>query len=522
MARSFAFTLFVVLVLWSVPGARAQGEANPDSALQATLQGLAGSPLSLRQAVGFALGNAPSLQMAEAGYRASADAVRREQGVFDPRLFFTMNYLDQKLPTASFFAGAPILSTQQTTTQSGLSMNLPIGTQIQLSLNTARLATNSAFAFLNPEYDAFGSLTVRQPLLGGFTVSARKQLSQAERQSEGGKDRLDQQVLSVTTSVEQMYWDLYAAERNFAVQILTRDRAAAFLKETQLRARAGLVGPDQVANARTFLAQQVLQLLESEETLDGVSDRLASLIGTRPAGGANRFITTDEPASSPHLDAVDTLVALALRGNLELQAAQKDVEAASVLADAASWEALPSVDVVGSLGGTGLGGNAQGVIFNGDTLRIAAAPGFGDAVRQVYRRQYPNWSVGIEVSIPIGLRSGMGEKSRLEEEVIKAQQAYLEKQRVLEERVRSTCRELMNGKSRLDAAREGVTAAQEQVRVGIIEFRNGRSTAFELVRLGEDLAVAEQRYSQELVRTAKAAATLTELTSGAYRATTHE
>jgi len=80
--------------------------------------------------------------------------------------------------------------------------------------------------------------------------------------------------------------------------------------------------------------------------------------------------------------------------------------------------------------------------------------------------------------------------------------------------VRSTHRELTNGKDRLEAAREGVDAAQEQVRIGLIQFYNGRSTAFELVRLGADLAGAQQRYSEALVRTAKAAITLKELTSG--------
>ena len=86
--------------------------------------------------------------------------------------------------------------------------------------------------------------------------------------------------------------------------------------------------------------------------------------------------------------------------------------------------------------------------------------------------------------------------------------------------MRQSYRELNNGQRRLKAAREGVQAAQEQVRIGLIEFQNGRSTAFELVRLGADFAAAQQRYSQALVRSAKAAATLKQLTSGAYDATT--
>src|SRR5207249_5131902 len=107
------------------------------------------------------------------------------------------------LPTASLFAGAPILNTQQTSSQTGFRWNLSTGTALELSLSTVRLGTNSPFAF-NPQYSAFGSLNLRQPLLGGFATSARKQLARAERQLDAEQARYDQQVLAVSTDVERM------------------------------------------------------------------------------------------------------------------------------------------------------------------------------------------------------------------------------------------------------------------------------------------------------------------------------
>jgi outer membrane protein TolC len=135
---------------------------------------------------------------------------------------------------------------------------------------------------------------------------------------------------------------------------------------------------------------------------------------------------------------------------------------------------------------------------------------------QALKRDFPSWSLGVEVTIPIGLRSGFGEQDRLDAEVAIAEQRRIQFARTLEDQVRSSYRELFHGQRRLKAAREGVAAAQEQVRIGLIEFQNGRSTAFELVRLGTDFAAAQQRYSQALVRSAKAAASLRQLTSGAY------
>jgi len=506
----------VLLLFCLVTSGSAQSPVNPDSALQRVLEELAGTRLSVQEAIQSALQNSTGVRTAEAAYLAARGARRREAGAFDPSLFFSLYYLDQQLPTASFFAGASVLSTQQTTGNAGLRMALPIGTTIEASMNGVQLNSNSAFAFLNPQYTTFGNLTLRQPLLGGFQVSARKQLTMTERELDAAQARYDQAVLAVTADVERVYWDLYAAERNYAVQKVTRDRAEAFLKETTLRARTGLVGPNQVANARTFLAQQEVLVLESEELLGRLSDQTASLIGVRPDSGARQFVTTNNPPEIFPPFETELLVREAAQRNLELQAAQADVEAQRALSDAAYWEAFPSLDVVGGYGGSGLSGSARNVVFGGDTLRTTVNGQFSDALSQSIRRTYPTWNVGVELNIPIGLRSGLGEKDRLDAELVIAEQRYIQLMRSLEEQVRASCRELENGQRRLRATREGVAAAQEQVRIGVIEFQNGRSTAFELVRLGQDFAIAQERYSEALVRSAKAAATLKQLTSGAY------
>ena len=513
-SKILVLTLTLPLVWTSL--SKAQELSSPDSALEAILNSLPGLRLSLKDAVGLAIADAVPVRQAEAAYNAAAGTVRREAGAFDPELFLTLNHLDQEAPTASFFAGAPVLSTQQTTSQSGLRWKLPVGTELQASLNTLKLMTNSAFAFLTPEYNVIGSVSFRQPLLGGLAVSGRKQLTQSERQLDAAQAQYDQQVVGVSCDVEQMYWDLYAAERNYAVQKLTRDRAEAFLKETELRSGAGLVGPNQVANAKTFLAQQELRLIESDENLDRQSDRLAAFTGTRPGGGASRFSTVDEPTGDYPTEDADALVERALKNNLDLQAAAHTIDAAKALADAAGWEALPSLNLVGSVGGTGLAGTSQPVIFGNDTLRLPGRGSLGQAVNQVTKRQFPNWTVGVELTIPIGLRSGAGERDRLEAQVLSAQQIYVGQSRTLEEQVRAAHREVSHGRDRIAAARAGVEAAQEQVRIGLIEFHNGRMTAFELVRLGEDFAIAQNQYSDALVRTAKAAATLRRLTSGGY------
>lgn len=520
MFRNLFVLLLCILFVAGVPVALCQAVTNPDTTLQMILNQLEGSPLSLHEAVEHALKNATSVRTAEANYMAARGTSRREGGRFDPELFYTLNYVDQKQPTASFFSGAPVLSTVQATNIGGIRWASPIGTNIVASLNTVRLNTNSSFASLNPQYTTFGTISLRQSLFSGLHLSARKQLTKADREEDAAHARYDQAVLGISTQVEQGYWDLYAAERDYAVQKLTHDRAEAFLKETELRAASGLVGPNQVANARTFLAEQEILFLDRDEQLDRLSDQFASLIGVRPEKTGLRFITVDNPPDEFPIDDVEVLVRQAVEHNLDIKAANSDVEAKRALSSAALWEALPRVDLIGSLGGNGLAGTGQTIIFGSDTLPPAPGGSFNDAVTQAMHRDFPAWSVGLEVSIPIGLRSGFGERDRLEADVVLAEQRYIQQSRILEEQVRASYRELFHGKRRLIAAREGVDAAQEQVRIGLIEFQNGRTTAFELVRLGTDFAAAQQRYSQALVRSAKAATALKQLTSGVYAGTT--
>ena len=290
----FHFSLLIGILLSSMGLTPAQ-TVKPDSALQVILDQLEGEHLSLVEALDLAKINSTSISKAEAVYRAALGSLRRERGFFDPELYFNLNYQDLNEPTASFFAGADVLLTEQTTSQTGLKLKLPVGTQLELSLNTFSLNSNSQFAFLNPEYNAFGSLSIRQPLLGGFTATGRKELTNAELQFDAAKFRYDQEVLAVSSEVEKSYWQLYTSERDYGVQKLVRDRAREFLNLTELREKAGLVGPNQVANAKTFLAEQELLLIDQEEALYRYSDQLSALIGVRPEESLIRYKTVDAP-----------------------------------------------------------------------------------------------------------------------------------------------------------------------------------------------------------------------------------
>jgi outer membrane protein TolC len=356
-------------------------------------------------------------------------------------------------------------------------------------------------------------LQIVQPLLSGFGAGASGDLQSARRDRAAAEARYADAVLTTAALVEQTYWDLYAAERDLAVQLLIRDQTASFLGETRLRAEAGLVGPNQVANARVFLAEQEQAVLDREENLDRISDQLATLIGERPSGANFRYHPQDEPTVRIAAPQVDSLLARAIAANRSLEAAANAVAAAKLRERSARWNALPQLDLVGSIGGNGLSGTGRDVVVIGDTVRSLYDGSGGDALSSALKRENPSWTVGVRLTYPIGLRSGGGERDRLAGERARAEEQYEAVRRAIEEDVRRAYRELSHAQRRLEVARDGVDASLEQVRIGRLEYDAGRTTAFELVRLAADLASAQQRYSQALVRAAKAAAEIKRLTT---------
>lgn len=495
-------------------------DASPDSSLAAVLLALPGEPVSLRDLLAAAATEAVAARLAEADWAAATATLRRERGGFDPELFGSASWTSDDKLSASLFAGAPVLRNDTAAFEAGARMTLPIGTELSASLSTTRSVSNSTYAALSPQFETFGALTVRQPLLKGFGPAARAGLRAAERGAAAAQAHRQAAGQAVAAEVEAGYWELYAGERDLAVAILIRDRTRLFLDETRLRAKAGLVGPSEVASAEVFLAEQEQQVLDAEERLDQRSDRLASLVGRRPAGGQERFRADDEPPTAPRLVPVEALLTAAAANNPDLQALAEQRAAAQARADGARRDALPRLDVVGGLGGNGLSGTARDVVFGADTLRVDVPGGFGPGWAQVRDRDYPWWNAGVVVSVPLGGRAGGGEAQLRRADVARLDHQLDGARRQLEEQVRAQQRELERGARRLQLARDGVTASVRQVQIGLIEYRNGRSTAFEVVRLSADLAGAQQRYSQALVRTARAAAALTQLTGGWYRPAT--
>ena len=271
-------------------------------------------------------------------------------------------------------------------------MELPIGTSLEASLNTVRARRRIPRSlFSTREYDAFGSLSLRQPLLGGFHVSARKELVRAEQEMDAAKARYDQEVLAVSVRVEQSYWDLYAAERDYAVQNAHTRPRGSVSQGDRASSEDGAHRPES-GGEREDLSRGAGDPLPRPRRADGPLVGRACFLDrheTRAKGTGGSSPSTDPPDRVSRGRRRRTGAGSPSRRASTSERPRRRSRRDARLSSAAFWEALPSVDLVGSLGGNGLAGTAQDVVFGSDTLRTTVGGGFGDAASQAIEERVP-------------------------------------------------------------------------------------------------------------------------------------
>jgi outer membrane protein TolC len=514
-ARVVLHGLAVIALAWSAGVARAQApptDAEPDTTYLGGEVEVSALGMTLDQAQHLAVDNSPVGRAALAALRSASGSRMIEAGTFDPAVLASGQRVSTDSPVSSPFNGSEL---RERDYAAGLSWLSPIGTSLAVSLTQSQTESNAPFTTLPTERQTGAQVNFVQPLLKGFgPIATRGELHARDRELDAARLRYDSAVLDVSADVENAYWRLYASEHNLNAQRIQRQRAALFLRDAQLRGRAGVAGPGAVAAARTLLADQEALLLQSRLLARDASDELARSIGISPSRD-NRIHCLDDPTPPPPLEPLDAVIRRAFAVNPGLHATEQDTAAARARWRAAEWNAWPTLEAFGSYGGSGLAGISRPIIFGGDTLGTSSETGFGSAWDQVWSNDFPAWSFGLRLVMPIGWRSDRGERERQRGLYEQSQETLRARRLRLEADVRSAYREAESAGATLAAMRELVAATREQARIATLEYQTGRTTAYDLVDIEAQVARAVLRESQAFVDLAHSFTELRRLTQPA-------
>ncbi len=489
-------------VLSSVPGDR---QTMPLPAAEKD-----GIHLTLEQAIGLALANNTDLNVTINAAESFQYNLLSNEGIFDPLLqgFANRNHLET--PSSSQLSGAPI-SVDQDTYNYGASVTqlAPWGGQFTLGTTGGRLATNSQFFNVNPSFNAGLQLSMTQPLLRNFGMTATKwNIWIAKDQRDSAYQAFVRSVQTGIDSVIQAYWNLAYAYENLKVKLETKAIAVELNRITKIKIDVGSLAPIDIVQTEVNIATADQDIINAEGAIGLAQDQLKRQITVDPQKWApDPIIPVDPVRVEQERFDLDGGMQTALATRPEILEAAYSVDSQKVRYDYWSNQVLPQLNLVGSFGTLGQGGTffvdpctslTPPPSCNGPNPPppvIVANNGLGNAYNQTLNRNFKNWSIGLTVSYPILNRSAVGQRGAAKYlfESDKATLTTTEQNVIVE--VRNAHRAIDTAERQIVAAAKGRELAERNLDAARKKYENGMTTGFEVSQLQSSLSDAR---SQEL------------------------
>jgi outer membrane protein TolC len=418
---------------------------------------------------------------------------------YDPTLSALVNWAHQSTPEFDpLITGASNwLASNNFNANVGWTQGFSPGTQLNMTFDNTRLTSDAARYTYNPILNSSLAFTVTQPLLRGFGIALNRRYIQIAKNNGKIADLVfRQQVIDTVAGIARLYTDLMSLNEDVNVKREALRLAVRLLDDNKNKVEQGEQAPIEVTRAQAQVASN-RQALISAESLVQQQELIVKTAITRgglanPAIRAAHIIATDTvtvPEAEP-VRPVEDLIAGALRDRPDLAQAGIQVENSQISLKGSLNALRPELDVVGAVQNGGLSGNINPT---GAALTPGAAVypgGYGTTLGQIFKNNFPSYSVGVQLTLPLRNRIAQADAVR---DQLQVRQSQIRRQQ-FEDQVRL---EVADAYVALEAARAAYDAAvqsrvlQEQsVKVEQETFDVGLATNYLVIQYQTFLAQA--------------------------------
>jgi outer membrane protein len=341
---------------------------------------------------------------------------------YDPALIGTVSWGHLTTPQSNtVLVGTTELISTNKIANVSLAEAFPTGGSVVLGFNNLNQEQNSFRQTINPAITSNLDLTVTQPLLQGFGLAVNNRTIRIAKNNLRAADLVfKQQLINAVGNVVQLYWTLVAANLNVDVKTQAVTVSQKLYEDNKKQVEVGTLAPIEIARAEAQVAadQQALVTAQSTELqLEAVLKSALSRNGLMsPLVSEARVVATD-PIRIPEVEPVEPvqdLVSRALENRPDITQSRIQIENSKIALQGTKNTLLPTLNAFADLRNNGLVGtqnNLSGI--NTTTGLLQASPiadpfflgGFGGVLGQLFSRNFPNYTIGLNLNIPLRNRA---------------------------------------------------------------------------------------------------------------------
>jgi outer membrane protein TolC len=291
------------------------------------------------------------------------------------------------------------------------------GTQGQITYVKNRNLLNSPTPLLNPATTGFLDLQISQSLLQGFSIAVNnRDIRVARNNMKLSNLQVKRQVITTIGAVLNLYWDLVSFNEDVRIKEQALATAQKLYEDNQVRVKQGALSAIEVTRAAADVSASKEDLLFAQTNVAQQETVLKNALSRN--GVESAWLDEVHVVPLDHVDVPKTedlkptpeLIQDALANRPEIEQSRINLESLKILLKGDRNGLLPQLQAFAELTNHGLSGPAN-PLYNG----CCGAPdayfigGYGNFNSQIFRRNFPDYSVGLSLTIPFRNRASQAD-----------------------------------------------------------------------------------------------------------------
>lgn len=424
----------------------------------------------------------------------------------DPTISAFANFAHTTSPQSNtVLTGTNSFVADTRTYQAAYSQNWLFGLSATMSYSSQYTKVNSQFYSLNPYTSGNLDLQLTQNLLQGFGSAVNGRNIRVQNNNLKVTDlQFKQQLITTISAVLNLYWDLVSFQQDVQAREQAVKTAQQLFDDNKRMVEVGTLAEIEVTRAESqlYAAKQDLviaktNLLQQETVLKNALSRTGVASADLAAVHIIALDRIEVPANDQVGD-LERLVAEAVDKRPEIQQSKLNLQSNNLNLVGIKNSLKPTLQAFAELTNNGLTGDLTAVGLAAGGLGSPLVGGYGNLLGQIARRNYPNYSAGFSLNIPLRNRAA---QSDYVTSLIEIRQNELSLQKSLNQvrvDVQNALIGLEQARARYDAARTARTLAQQTLEADQKKFALGASTPFQVVQDQRDLANAQSSEVQAM------------------------